>query len=292
MSPENCKTTLKVPCEVPGNTTPPLLVADGIHVLNPQVHRAITTQDTKKLELQVCKQLASGAQALAVNLGPGKKMGEMTSWVMETIREVTDTQLFFSENIVRNVQVMQDYGSKITINAVTAGHGELVEAFEAAGEYGSSVVVLLIRPGRMTSGIDARIRLASEIIEQAIAIGLPLSRLYLDPVLSCHPDPAAWTVSRGLPDVASAAETISLIKQLDCQVKTIVALGNSSAGVTRENRSSVHSSILSVLAEAGVDAVLLNCLDKEVMRTADAIQKRSAFLPAQEAGRFRLSTAV
>jgi len=250
------------------NITSPLLIGDTIHILNQQVYKALITQDEQILADFVRKQLAAGAQALAVNLGPGKEMGRLTPWVVNTIREITDVQLFFSANITSQKQVLQAHGQYLTINAVTSNHEELVSALEMAQEYGSSLVVLLVQSGKMTAGIDDKLQLASEVVEKALSAGLPLSRLYLDPVLSCRPDPVAWHVSRGLPDVGSAVETISLLKQLDSRVKTIVALGNGSEGMAREEKSGFRCQIYSLLVAAGLDAVLLNCLDHRVMRIA------------------------
>jgi 5-methyltetrahydrofolate corrinoid/iron sulfur protein methyltransferase len=231
-------------------------------------------QDRKILASLVRKQLDAGAQALAVNLGPGREMGRLTPWVVDTIREVTDMRLFFSANIIAQKQVLQMHGQHIAINAVTANQNDLVRALATAQEYGSSLVVLLVQSGRVPAGIDDRIQLAGEVLEQAVLSGLPLSRLYLDPVLTCRPDPAAWHVSRGLPDVGSAVETIGLIHQLDSRVKTIVALGNGTEGMAREKRSGLHGRMLSLFAEAGLDGVLLNCFDSRVMRTAEGIQSR------------------
>jgi len=269
MSPENQAVHSVATNQIPvSNTTPPLLIGDGIHVLNQYVHKALIMQDATMLANLARQQLVAGAQALAVNLGPGREMGRLTRWIVETLREITEVPLFFSANIIAWPEVLQTNGNQITINAVTANHEELVNALEIAQEYGSSLVVLLVQSGRMTAGIDDKLQLTSEVVDKALSAGLPLSRLYLDPVLSCRPDPVAWNVSRGLPDVGSAVETISLIKQLDSRVKTIVALGNGSEGMAREEKSGFRCQMYSLLVATGLDAVLLNCLDHKVMQIA------------------------
>lgn len=252
--------------------TSPLLIGDSIHIFNQQVHKALITQDGTTLGNLVQRQLTAGAQALAVNLGPGKEMGRLTPWVVNTIREITDMQLFFSANIVAQKQILHTHGQYITINAVTANRNDLDRALDIAQEYGSSLVVLLVQAGKMTAGIEDRLQLASEVLDLAMSKNFPFSRLYLDPVLSSRPDPVSWHVSRGLPDVGSVVEKISLIKQLDGRVKTIVALANGSEGMVKEKRSSFHGQILALFTEAGVDAVLLNCLDRKMMRISEGIQ--------------------
>lgn len=252
----------------------PLLIGDGIHVLNHQIHKAIVMQDGEALAGFARKQLDAGAQALAVNLGPGREMGRLISWVADTIRELTAVPLFFSANIMTQKEVMETYGQNITINAVTANRDDLDRALAAAQKYGCSLAVLLVQSGKVTGGIEDRIQLAVEVLDRAVLSGLPLSRLYLDPVLRCRPDPAAWHVSRGLPDVGAVMETIALIKQLDNRVKTIVALGNGTEGMARESRGGFIARMLSLFSGAGLDAALLNCLDDKMMNVEERLLYR------------------
>ena len=286
MSPENLRshTQLLSSSDVTSTAVHPLLVADGLHILNPQVYKAVANQDGKIFSILVQEQLDAGAEALAVNLGPGREMGRLTPWVVDTIREFTELPLFFSANIVDHQELLQTYGKNITVNAVTANSEELEQTLKVAKKYGCSVVVLLVKSGQLTSGIEDKIHLAVEVLDKAVLTGFPLAKLYLDPVLACRPDPVAWNVSRGVPDVESAVETIKLIRQLDSEVKAIVALGNSSVAIAKDRRGVFHANILSLFAQAGVNAVLCNCLDWKMMRTADAVSRSTFIFHGQEAG--------
>lgn len=272
MNPEENTIHPDAEMHAPEKSKLPLMVADGIHVLNKGVYQAIMNRDAELLASQVRQQLATGAMALAVNLGPGREMEERTVWVVDLIMEMTDKPLFFSANVMNNEQVMQKHGAKITINAVTADRHDLTTALQTAKKYHCSLVVLLVRSGMMASGVDERIRLASQVIEEALLHDFPLSRLYLDPVLSSHPDPQAWRMSRGFPDVTTAVETIELIGQLDQQVKTIIALGNVATGATIEKKREFHARILPILIESGVDGILLDCRDLDVMQVDEMLQ--------------------
>lgn len=275
MGPEtNCsRNHATSPLPATGGGFSPLMVADTIHVLNSAVHRAMAERDDTTIAAMARKQLDAGAQALAVNLGPGKKMDSRTTWVVDTIRRFTEAPLFFSANIMSHRELLRKHGERLVVNAVTANPAELSPALELAEECGNAVVVLLVRSGHLATGIDARIGLGFEVMEQAKEAGLPLSRLYLDPVLSCRPDPMAWHVSRGMVDIGSAVETIRLLRELDRRVKTIVALGNGAAAVPKNRRSSVQGALMSIFAEAGVDAVLCNCLGSEHERFQDLARR-------------------
>ncbi|VAW40280.1 hypothetical protein MNBD_DELTA04-1799 [hydrothermal vent metagenome] len=250
-----------------------LLIAEGLHVLNPAVYEAIDSRDQDRLMDLVRHQVNAGAQALDVNLGPGRTMGSLTPWVLSAIRQVADLPLFLSARVLSLPQVLESYRGELTINAVTADPEFLPQAMKTARQYGAGLVVLLVRPGLVPAGIDGRDQLAMEVLDQAVKNDLPLEQLYLDPVIGCRPDPVAWEVSHGLPEIGPVLEAITLIKELSNDlVRTIVGLGSGSQGLARGSRSALHCRLLPLLAEAGLDAVIMNCLDRELMVAARAIK--------------------
>lgn len=251
----------------------PTLVGEGLHVLNVQIDAAIRKQDRSFLINRVGREIATGAEALAINLGPGRIMAELTPWVVETIAGAVDVPLFLSAGITALDSVLEKYGPRITINAVTAHPDTLTEHLATAKRYGTHLVVLLVRPGMVPTGIDDRLQLASEVIGTAMDIGLPPKQLYLDPVITCRPDPQAWRISRGMPDIHPVLETIVTINELQMDIKTIVAMGNGTLGLSRQQKSAAQCRMLKLLTEAGAGAVILNCLDKSLMATANHLMQ-------------------
>ena len=251
-----------------------LVVAEGLHVLNQRVCAAVTDQDAAALLALARQHLAGGAQALAVNLGPGRAMARLTPWVTETLRRELTVPLFLSANGLAFPELLRRHGTHLTINAVTADPAALPQALATANECGSALVVLLVRPGLTPTGSADRLAVASEVIAQALRHGFPLRRLYLDPLLALRPDPLAWRISRGMPDLGPVAETISQLRQLATGLRTIVALGNCATG---DNRSSdLQAKILTVLVDAGLDAVLLNGRDSALMAACRELARDGA----------------
>jgi len=250
-----------------GREHAPLLVAEGLHVLNQQVYEAVTGQDGDSLRRLALNHMRSGAQALAVNLGQGKMMTRLTPWVIASLAEWMEAPLFISANILDHVPTLRSFGKRIVVNAVTAEASSLSRTMQAVKQYDAGLVVLLVKPGLTPSGVHDRLALAAEVLDLAYRVGLPFSRLYLDPVLGCRPDPVAWNISRGFPDVGPAAETIGLIRELDGDVGTIVGLGTSTQGLKGEKRDRIQLSMLALLTAAGLDAVILNCLGGTLMTT-------------------------
>lgn len=237
------------------------LVAEGLQVLNQEVYKAVVEHDGQLLVSLARNHLGTGADALAVSLGSGRTMAQSTPWVADTLLKAVNVPLFFSANILAHPRILRAAGPRIVINAVTADPSHLPGAMQAAGEYGCSLVVLLVRPGLTPTGVQDRLDLAAQVIDLAADVNLSPGQLYLDPVLSCRPDPAALAISRGLPDVGTVAETITLIKELDPTIRTLVGLGTCTQGMAGDRREPSRRSIVSLLAGTGLDAVIMNCRD-------------------------------
>lgn len=265
-----------IPSPAQDNMQKLILIGGGLHVLNHRFEETVRQQDRSGLINRARRETAAGAEALAINLGPGRAMAELTPWVVETIAGAVEVPLFLSSGIAALSGVLEKYGSRITINAVTANPDTLADHLQTAKQFGTQLVVLLVKPGLVPAGSNDRLRIASEVIALSMDIGLPLNQLYLDPVITCRPDPVAWKISRGLPDIGSVFETIAFIKELKQNIKTIVALGNGTFGLTGEKRSAQQSRMLQVLAGAGLDAAILNCLDNSLMPAAKRIKMNNA----------------
>jgi hypothetical protein len=258
----------------------PLLVAEGLHVLDRRVYEAVTGRDGDALRRLALNHLRTGAQALAVNLGTGRTMAELTSWVIASLAKWTAVPLFVSANILEHPDTLRSLGHRIVVNAVTADPASLSLSMRIAEQYGAGLAVLLVTPSLIPRGVDDRLLLAAEVLDLAYRIGLPFFRLYLDPVLSCRPDPFAWHISRGLPDIGSTAETISLIRELDTGVRTIAALGTGVREAGEQQGGRTGAGMLSLLTASGVDAVILNCRDGNLinafMNTTKSSHTRTA----------------
>ena len=247
-----------------------LLVAEGLHVLDQQVCAALTEHSKEALLALARQHLACGAQALAVNMGPSRAMAELTPWVVETLSLELAVPFFFSANGLASPELLRRYGHRLTINAVTADPAALPKSLVTAKECGTGLVVLLVRPGLAPSGSADRLALAAEVIDQALRVGFPLPQLYLDPLLTLRPDPLAWRISRGVPDLGPVAETIVQLRQLDDSVRTIVALGNCARGGESNEHAGIRARVLAVLVEAGLDAVILNGRDPALLRACQS----------------------
>ncbi|MCI5222413.1 MAG: hypothetical protein D3924_07035 [Candidatus Electrothrix sp. AR4] len=161
---------------------------------------------------------------------------------------------------------MEMYRGTLTVNSITADPANLAPALRQALEYEAEVVVLLVKPGVTPVNMEERLQIALEVLDTAIQVHFPLTRLYLDPLFHLKPDPVSWQLSRGLPDIDAVLETIFMLPQLSNEkIRTLVALSNVSQFLPATKRPRVHLQLLPMLLSVGLDAVILNCDDSRLM---------------------------
>ncbi len=243
-----------------------LIIGEKINILNPTVYKALKDQDPAPIKKLAREQVEAGAQALDVNLGPGKKIAQLLPWTVKTIQDEVDTPLFLFSNIVNIPDGLKVHRGRPTINAVTCDPFILPRAMAAAKCFDANLVVLLIQPGFRPYNLDDYCILAEWVLEIADQQDFPIKRLYLDPVLTSRIDPMAWELTSGHMDFTPVIEAVNWIPKLWLEpVKTICAISNASMGLLPGDRSHLHQKILSSLLLAGLNAAIMNPLDQNLM---------------------------
>jgi len=253
-----------------------LTIGENLHIFNPAFRQAVEQQNQASLTQLAGQHLAGGARSLAINLGPARSMHDRLPWVVETIQQHSPTPLFLPAISNGLEQALECHQGRATINAVTADPAHLDKTMKIARDYEADLVVLLTKPGLQNFDTQHRLQIALDVLEQADGIGLPREQLYLDPVLSVRTDPVAWNLTGGMPDLDPILQTIALIGELSAgQVQTIVGLSNGTLGLSPHKRSSLHCRMLPLLAQSGLDAVILNSLDQTLMNIAGCLKRSS-----------------
>ena len=251
-------------------------VGQDMQILNPLFFRAIEERDSRAVAAMARRQADAGADTLDLNLGPVKKNSGLLAWMIETIREAVELPLFVASQILAMPELLQAHQDSITINSVTADPATLVDAMERAGECRASLVVLLTKPGQSVFSADDRLLLAAEVLETATRTGFPLARLHLDPLVR----PGA----QGLPDLEPVLETLAVLPCLHQEkVNTVASLSSASAFLPAAKRPAMHQRLLPLLAEAGLDTVILNCNDRALMEIGRRLSDRPSAQPLYQA---------
>ncbi len=245
-----------------------LIIGEKINILNPKVYRAIQDKDDKVLRSLARIQVEAGAQALDINLGPGRKVAQLLPWVVETVQDEVDVPLFLFSNIVNIPDGLKVHKGRPTINAVTCDPFILPRAMSAAKCFDANLVVLLLKKGFKPYRLDEYLLLAEWVLETAEENEFPLRRLFLDPVLISHIDPFAWELTSTNTDFTPVLEAVRWIPKLRLeQIKTICAISNVSIGFLPGQRTKIHQRLICQLIKAGLSAAIVNPLDKPLMAT-------------------------
>lgn len=246
-----------------------LIVGERLNILNPAVYKAIIKKDKSVLKDIINQQLESGADGLEINLGGWQAGVSAMSWIVDLVRSVSDCPVFLSPLPGSLPDALKRAGQGNFINCVTADRDKLESMLSAAECLDCSLVVLLTKKGFLPSSIDKACNLAEEVLEIAESRGFPLDRLFLDPVLRPRIGYLDKDLTKCAPDISFFMETVYLTGQLRTpRVKIIVGISNISAGLRTKERRKINRLALKMLRIAGINAVILDSRDKELVRLA------------------------
>jgi 5-methyltetrahydrofolate corrinoid/iron sulfur protein methyltransferase len=222
------------------------------------------------------EQHGAGVDALDLNVGPQKKSGpEVIDWLVDVMHEaVPDTTLSFDTTNLAAIEVgLKKHGSASIINSTSAEEERLATVPPLAAKYGSKLIALCMEKSGIPVSADARVGIAMEkLIPRAEEVGMPIENLMVDPLV--------LTVSGCQEYVPHAIEAVRMLKMVaDPPPMTVVGLSNVSNAVPHEQRPLLNRVYMVMLMAAGLDAAILDPLDKDLMGVIKAVQQRDDSTP-------------
>lgn len=243
-----------------------LVIGEKINVISKTIGQAMKDRDAKPIVELAKAQVKAGANMLDINIGPGTKDGpDRMEWLVQAVQEAVDVPCSLdslnSEAIEAGLKV---HKGQALINS-TSGEKERLEAYlPLAKQYNAKIIGLT-----MTKGIprDATERAATavDIMTAVMEAGIPLENLYLDPL--------ALPLKVAQEQAPEVLEAIKLFKQLnDPPLKTVVGLSNISNGIFGDVKSRIDRIFLTMLMASGLDAAIMDPLDKELVNSLKTVQ--------------------
>ncbi len=254
------------------------IIGEEMHILNRKFIQALESLDEETIARIAREQVKAGAEALDINLGQARQYSELTPWLVETVQGAAHVPLLLSSHVVTQERALELHKGQATINAVTADPNELRQAMTIAARFQANLVILLVSSQLTPSNVDDRLLLAAQSLEIAEEINFPFEQLYFDPVIACRTDPTTWTLSAGLPDIETLVASLHWLNDLTSKrVKMITGLSNASVCLAQGQRSAFHCRLLPLLAEAGLDTVIMDCHDRTLMEVATRLDDTPPF---------------
>ena len=252
-----------------------LIIGEKIHIISPKVKEALAARDSAYFAGLAREQVAAGAGALDLNVGPQKKAGpEVMSWLVDCMHEaVGDFTLSLDTTnlaaIEAGLERQQAHGRvNAIINSTSAEEERLALVPPVAAKYGAKLIALTMAKGGIPVTADARVSMALEtLIPRAEEVGIPMSNLLIDPLV--------LTVSGCQEYVPQCIEAVRMLKMVaDPPPMVNVGLSNVSNQVPAPMRPLINRVYMVMLLAVGVDAAILDPMDKDLMDAIRIVESR------------------
>ncbi len=237
------------------------IIGELINGMYQNIGKAIKDKDKPAIQECALKQIKAGADALDINCGPASK-DPVTDikWLVETVQEVTDKPLALDSSkpgvIESGLKVIKN---KAIINSTTADQQKLDILIPLAKQYGAKLIGLTISTKGVPQTKDQRLELAAMIISSASDKGFPPQDLYIDPIVL-----PVNVAQAQMPDIIESIHEFKIV--CEPPVNTIVGLSNVSQGT--QARNLINRTFLVMAVTRGLDAAILDPLDRELMDAA------------------------
>ena len=252
------------------------IIGENIHIISQAVKDALRDRDREFFMELAQKQVEAGAQCIDVNLGPRKKdWAEVFPWMVETLETVVDVPLSIDTT---NVDGMEAALKTITkaqpiLNSTSADPERLEKVPELAKKYGSKLIALTMTKSGIPVGADERIGIALEtLIPRCIELDIPIEDLIIDPLV--------LTVSGCQeygPECIEAVRTLQFA--WDPPPGISVGLSNISNAVPHKNRPLINQVYCAMLMGAGLQMMIADPLDKELIKVIRIVEERDESTP-------------
>jgi len=236
-----------------------LIIGELINATRKTIREAVIKKDQDFLQDIASKQDEAGAHYIDVNVatGAGKQEKEVEDmqWAVNIIKEVSNKPLAIDTSSPAVLAAgLQVHGPGAMINSISAEEGRLEDFMKLAQEHDCLAIALPIGDKGVPGTVEERLQVSRIILEAAEKADFPADRLYFDPLSM----PLGVDDQNGL----LTLETIRAMKK-DLGVKTALGLTNASHGLPR--RELLNRTFLTLALHEGLDAALMNPLEKGVM---------------------------
>lgn len=235
-----------------------LIVGEKINSVIEPVREAIKARDSEFIRQLARKQVKAGAQFLDVNAAQaGGNEAEHMVWLVQTIQEEVDVPLCIDSTDAEAIAAaLKVHRGRAMVNSISMEKKRLNEILPVALEYNCSVVALTMDERGIPSTAEQRIAIAEELVNVAVSKNLSLDDLYIDPLVL----PVGVNTNNAL----IFFESLKEIKRR-FNAKTISGLSNLSFSLPKRRILNRH--FLTICMSLGMDAAILDPLDKRLMTT-------------------------
>lgn len=251
-----------------------LFIGNQIRLSRALLEAALRRRNDSLFKTLTRQQIEAGANWLLVDMGPQRKdAAEDLRWMVKVIHaEMTVPLVLRSDDPVAVEAGLDAAQDQVLIDATLPGimdsfGQDLTPFVDLARRYGAKLAFSAC-PGGLPAPTEERLSLVGEtLLPRVLGAGMTLEDVYIDPLvvaLSCDQ-----------PMVPATVETLRLLKvAAEPAPNTLVHLDDVADGVPSAARSYVLQSYVTMLLAAGIDALVANPLDPDLMEAIRTVRER------------------
>jgi len=249
-----------------------IIVGERINSSRKPIAAALQSKDRPFIRKEAGLQKGAGASMLDVNCAFNSKdeVSDM-EWLVRIVQEETGSlPLSIDSPNAKAIEAgLRQHKGKALINSITLEKDRAEAILPIVKKYNADVIVLVMDEKGMPSTAGESIKLVERAIKLTQKHGIPAENLYIDPLVR--------PISSEPKQALEVLEAVKLIRS-EYKIKTICGLSNISFGLPE--RSTLNSVFLAMMLNAGLDAAILDPLNKKikaVLKASDALLARDDF---------------
>lgn len=234
-----------------------IIIGERLNSTRKAVAEAVEKGDAGYVQDVAMSQVEAGADMLDVNAGTflGSEP-EKLAWLVETVQAAVTVPLSLdSANAEAITGALEVHRGRALLNSVSAERSRLESLAPVIRKYKPLIIALCMDEGGLPDTADRTVQIAEKVIAQLAGLGVGQEAIFLDPLIR----PVSTDGSFGILGVRSTAK----LKERFPAARTICGLSNVSFGLPR--RRLLNRSYLPMLTAAGLDAVIADTLDRNLM---------------------------
>jgi len=241
-----------------------IVVGEKINTSRKSIAAAAEKRDADFIIKVARAQVDAGATYIDVNAGTLlEKETEVLCWLVETVQGAIDIPLSLdSPNPAALAAAMKLHVGEPMINSISLEKDRLDALLPIVASQPCAVVALCMAETSMPTTTEERVEVGSELIDKLTSKGVPLEKIYVDPLVQ----PVSVDTNMG---VATLGAIEQIMRKYD-GVNTICGLSNISYGLPE--RKLINRNFLALAIAHGLNGAILDPTDNLLMATMYTVE--------------------
>jgi len=241
-----------------------IIVGERLNSSRKPVFQALQKKDEKFLLNEALKQEQAGASFIDLNTAAllGKEV-ETLKWTIPLLQKKLSVPLSID---TPNPQAMEEglriHQGKALLNSLSGEIKKIKSIVPLIKEYKPYVITLCMDERGLPKSSEEELSIAIKMVNLLEKEGINLEDIFIDPLVR--------TIGADQEAALLFLESLQKIKKNMPEVKTIAGLSNVSFGLP--NRSLINSTFLALALQAGLDAAIIDPLDKKLIASLYSAQ--------------------